>query len=98
MFRGGGLSVSHLMLHQMRRLGRPQSFRGTGPVALLASIGAAMTLVPVASSAATRPPSLSRPTKYALGRIPTQVATGDLTGDGKPELVIGALGAVSVLV
>ena len=85
------------MLQHLRRVGRPESFRASGSVVLLACIGVAVTLVAVASSAAVSAPSFARPMTYPTASMPGQVALGDLNGDGKPDLAIAADGPVSVL-
>jgi hypothetical protein len=66
---------------------------------LLACVGVALTLGLVAAFA-TSVLSFANARNYPTGRIPVSVAIGDLSGDGKPDLVTANYvedGAVSVL-
>jgi FG-GAP-like repeat/FG-GAP repeat/PASTA domain len=86
------------LIEHMRRLARPGLFRRSGAAKTCACIGLALTVVAAGSSAAIPPPSFGRPTTYAIGKTPWEITVGDVTGDGKAELVVAADGAVSVLV
>ncbi len=72
--------------------------RGRGLAFVLACVGVAVAPVPAAISTAS-PPSFAAARTYATGSGPVAVATGDLTGDGKPDLAITNSGddTVSVL-
>jgi hypothetical protein len=64
---------------------------------LLACAGVALTLGLVASFARSAP-SFAPARSYPTGSFPRSVATGDLNGDGKPELATANFGASSVSV
>ena len=86
------------LIEHMGRLARSGSFRRSSAAKACACIGLAMTVSAAWSSVATPPASLGRPTTYTIGKTPWELTAGDVTGDGKAELVIAADGAVSVLV
>jgi hypothetical protein len=75
-------------------------------VALLASAGVALGPTSGLSFSLSTPPrpSFAKPQRYAVERFPGTVAIGDVTGDGRKDLVTAStrhgvtVGTVSVLV
>ena len=89
--------MTSLMLLHMRRLGGPVSFRVSGSAVLLACVGVALAVGVVASSAPVPALSFAEPKEYAVGDGPDALASGDLNGDGRADLVSANGKAISVL-
>jgi hypothetical protein len=77
--------------------GRRGSFGAAGSAVLLACVGVALAVGVVASSAPAPAPSFAEPKEYATGDGPDALASGDLNGDGKPDLVTANGKTISVL-
>jgi FG-GAP-like repeat len=77
--------------------GRPGSFGAAGSAVLLACVGVALALGVVASSAPAPAPSFAVPKEYATGDGPDALASGDLNGDGKLDVVTANDKTISVL-
>jgi hypothetical protein len=84
-------------------VGRRIEGRGAGAfgacvcVGLLACVGTPQSRG-VASPLAIPAPSFARPATYGTGLIPESVATGDLNGDGKPDLAVATSENLTILV
>jgi hypothetical protein len=83
------------MIQQLRRLGRPESFRASA--VLLVGVCIAATLGGVASSTPAPQLTFAEPKEYAVGHGPNALASGDLNGDRRPDLVTANGKAISVL-
>jgi hypothetical protein len=77
--------------------GRAGSFGASGSAVLLACVGVALALGVVASSAPAPAPSFAEPKNNPTGDDPDAFASGDLNGDGKPDLVTANGKAICVL-
>jgi hypothetical protein len=86
-------------MHQRFKAG-PGPFCARAPAVVLAFIPALSACGSQTGPDSSSPPSFARPMSYATGRLPAEVAIGDLNGDGKPDLAIANKdgGTVSVLV
>jgi hypothetical protein len=77
--------------------GRPALFGVSGSAVLLACVGVALALGVAASSAPAPALSFAEPKEYATGHMPVELVSGDLNGDGEPDLATLHRKRISVL-